>query len=272
SSSSLGRKKEDGSKVSSKTGTPAKTRVRDSAHPSAWPAIRPGRRRHCMAEPPRGLADTGDPLGKGKEVFDAELIGACRALELTPRLCGQGPVTILLDSQAAIARLQHRQPGPGQGLAIRAYQAAQTLEAQGRKVTIQWVPGHHGVEGNEKANQAAKQAAEKTPQRGSGELSLAYVNRACTEVIQAHGQQWLTKALGRRSLEAQRVYRTQPGWRQDPVAAAALKKIASRYYQLKIGHAAIGTYLQKTQARESEACQGCQAPKESVYHLPFECR
>ncbi|KAL2012180.1 hypothetical protein VTN00DRAFT_4898 [Thermoascus crustaceus] len=68
---------------------------------------------------PQGVWQTREiPLGKGKEVFDAELIGACTALELALRLCGQGPVTILLDSQAAIARLQHRQPAPGQGLAI----------------------------------------------------------------------------------------------------------------------------------------------------------
>lgn len=60
--------------------------------------------------------------------------------------------------------------------------------------------------------------------------------------------------------------------KQGPVTAAAPKKIASRYYQLKVGYAAIGTYLHNIQARESEACQGCQAPKESVYHLLFECR
>ncbi|KAL2005121.1 hypothetical protein VTN00DRAFT_2971 [Thermoascus crustaceus] len=76
----------------------------------------------------------------------------------------------------------------------------------------------------------------------------------------------------RPSGEGLRAYRAQPGWKQDPVAAAAPKKIASRYYQLKTGHEAIGTYLQKIQVRDSEACQGCQAPKESVYHLLFECR
>jgi hypothetical protein len=56
------------------------------------------------------------------------------------------------------------------------------------------------------------------------------------------------------------------------VVAAAPKKVASRYYQLKVGHAAIGAYLEKIQARDSKACQGCQAPGETVYHLLFECR
>jgi hypothetical protein len=179
---------------------------------------------------------------------------------------------VLLDSQAAISRLQHQGVGPGQGLAIRAHRAAQALEAQGRPVTIQWVPGHHGIGGNERADQAAKQATTKPPIGGQGKLSLAYTHRSRTEVARAQRQQWLTKALGRRSLAAQRAYRAPPGWKLDPAVAAAPKRIASRYYQLKVGHAAIGAYLQKIQARESGACHGCQAPSETVYHLLFECR
>ena len=62
------------------------------------------------------------PLGLGKEVIDAELVGAYEALELALKTRDQGPVTVLLDSQAAISRLSHL--GPGQGLAARAHGAA----------------------------------------------------------------------------------------------------------------------------------------------------
>ena len=64
------------------------------------------------------------PLGKGKEVFDAELYGACMALEVAQTLQQEGPVTVLLDSQAAISRLSHLELGPGQALAARAHKAA----------------------------------------------------------------------------------------------------------------------------------------------------
>jgi hypothetical protein len=40
----------------------------------------------------------GVSLGIGKEVFDAELIGACEALEIALKSQDRGPIIVLLDS------------------------------------------------------------------------------------------------------------------------------------------------------------------------------
>jgi hypothetical protein len=60
------------------------------------------------------------PLGQEKEVFDAEIVGVYRALKIAKQLVYKGPLMILLDSQAALACLQHNLPGPGQMWAIQA--------------------------------------------------------------------------------------------------------------------------------------------------------
>jgi len=130
----------------------------------------------------------GFPLGKGHEVFDAELLGVVRALQLAEKVGDQRPVTILLDSQTAIVRLRHTHSGLGQALEIQAHAIAKRLHTQGRQPTIQWVPGHAGVEGNEKADQVAKKAAGKPPGRGPKEVSLAFACRARTEAITAQRQ------------------------------------------------------------------------------------
>src|SRR6266480_3436587 len=62
------------------------------------------------------------------------------------------------------------------------------------------------------------------------------------------------------------------GRKQDPAVAAAPRKVASRYYQMKMGHAAVGEFMQRRNAQISAECCWCQAPKESVGHLLFECR
>jgi ribonuclease HI len=112
-------------------------------------------------------------------VFDAELHGVCEALEIACSLGDNGQITVFLDSQAAISRIQHTEPGPGQSLALRAHTAATSLQERGLQVTVRWVPGHAGVEGNKRADQAAKRAAAKPAPKD--EISLAHAQRMGTE-------------------------------------------------------------------------------------------
>lgn len=79
----------------------------------------------------------GIPLGKGYEIFKAELFGVVQELQVAWKVEDQRPATILLDSQATIARLQHTQPGSGHALVIQAHAITQRPHAQRRQPTIQ---------------------------------------------------------------------------------------------------------------------------------------
>lgn len=50
------------------------------------------------------------------------------------------------------------------------------------------------------------------------------------------------------------------------------KKYATRYYQLKTGHGAIGTFLARIGAVETPKCWWCNAREQTVIHLYTECR
>jgi len=151
---------------------------------------------------------------------------------------------------------------------IQAHAMAKRLHAQGRQPTIQWVLGHAGVEGNEKADQVAKQAAGKPPGRGPNDIPLSFACRARTEAITAQRQRWLTEEHGQRSQKGQRMYRPQRNWRLNSTAAVAPKHLASRYFQLKSGHAAIGTHPPQVQDQEDAICKGCG----TIHHSLFKCR
>ena len=64
-------------------------------------------------------------------------------------------------------------------------------------------------------------------------------------------------------------------WKKEGInstLANAPKKYASRYYQLKVGHGAIGTFLTRIGVIESPECWWCGETEQSVEHLYARCR
>lgn len=105
---------------------------------------------------------------ENKEAYDAELFGIAAGLELalsnaTLQNNPTGCVRLFTDAQAALKRLQHDTPGPGQWLLPRISCAEASLRAQGWRVEYRWVLGHKDVLGNELA--PACQGSSDKPQQ-----------------------------------------------------------------------------------------------------------
>lgn len=58
----------------------------------------------------------------------------------------------------------------------------------------------------------------------------------------------------------------------NPVLGNDPKKYAARYYQLKVGHGAVGTYLAGIGKIEMPQCWWCRELMQSVEHLYTRCR
>jgi len=87
-----------------------------------------------------------------------------------------GRVRIFADAQAAITRMTHDEPGPGQTYALQVRMAIATLRERepSVEIKIRWCPAHNGIPGNEVADGWAKQAASEPDDNGVE--WLAYVN------------------------------------------------------------------------------------------------
>lgn len=92
-------------------------------------------------------------------------------------------IHIWTDFQATIKRLQYTALSSEQWLARRIIRRAQQLLEHGTAVEIYWVQGHMCVEGNEKADEAVKEAIEKAGTRRFLEqlVSLTHIGHPITE-------------------------------------------------------------------------------------------
>jgi len=144
-------------------------------------------------------------------------------------------ITIFTDAQAAIRRMASDEPGPGQKCALEARKNITALRRVVPDIVIEirWCPAHEGVEGNEKADEWAKLAAEEPDARGVEGLewftywdrpeersmplprSLANIKREITEKKWAEARKW----AGRRT--SKRKYKMPESQRPDSVVAEA---------------------------------------------------
>ena len=212
-------------------------------------------------------------LGRNKEVFDAEIFAIGRALEVLNEREEEGrEYTIFSDSQAALSRILHDRTGPGQALAIRAITTAREVTGRGNTLSLRWTPSHEGIEGNEQADRAAKEAAEERGERADpgylSEASLSYLTRVTTENRTAATTEWIRRRSGQR-----RRYRPPRAGKMRKELGKTRKELASRFFQLLSGHAAVAEHLKRIGQWEDERCFWCgSGARQTRHHLFIVCR
>ena len=225
-----------------------------------------------------GWRSGGFSLGGGHEAYDGELAALVYGLViLHGRNQDRTDYTIFTDSTAAMRRLMGDAPGPGQDMAIRAIEIANRITQRGNTITIRWTPAHVGVEGNERADRTAKDAATLPPLRGTGSrFSLAYLKRRTTEgITRGWAEDTRTRMRKSRGAKGRGAYE-EPGREARPRIRKELRKarkgVASRFFQLLSGHAMIAPFLkERWKWTDSDRCWWCGGGRQGRDHLFKEC-
>ena len=242
-------------------------------------------------------------LGQYMEVFDAELWALWKGLEIAKdylkRQSNKTPgslpseadqliknIYLFSDGQSALARIDNLAPRPGQALIHEIYQAVQRITRIYRvNIQFEWIPGHFGIPGNERADEAAKRGAKNEGGRypNVGYTSFTYVGVAikqsclddwkshCLQVRDANKNSHYFRNFLRFTDPKQRRY-----WkpRVKPCKVIAPKSYYAALNQLKTGHGYFRSYLAKrSRNHQNNTCFGQCTDRylQSPAHLLLSC-
>ena len=182
---------------------------------------------------------------------------------------------IFTDSQAAGTSICQPWRQSGQKLIAPIVDIVDSLIAQSpqRQLEIIWIPGHHGIVGNERADAGAKQAAldpiiGRPFNHGSLKSCRAQYIKALAKINWE--KEWTENTKTARQLR--RILVTDEDKRGTKLYYnMANRRISSKLAQLRTGHCPLNGYLHRFGKKNSPICE-CGYGKETVEHYLLECR
>ncbi|XP_050563633.1 uncharacterized protein LOC126913011 [Spodoptera frugiperda] len=195
-------------------------------------------------------------------VFQSEMYALFRAVRLV-RESNAASVSILSDSRSSLDLL--RSPVATHNLALEIKKSVREIRQEGREVRFFWLRAHVGTEGNERADELAKEAALKKETADYTKVPISYVRGKIRErTILKWQARYETSSTGSVTKvffpdvrEAKRIL-------GDTV-------LTPTHVQVLTGHGGFSAYLHRFHLKDSPSCVCDSACEESVWHLLFEC-
>lgn len=152
----------------------------------------------------------------------------------------------------------------------QSWNAAKLAKSKGATISMNWVPGHTDVEGNELADSLAKAATKMAP--SSDETSFAVLGCRARKVSTREWKAVLDQ-YSRLPSQNPATYKNQFQWQlrsKVQLPPRTKRELASSFYQLKLGHGYIKSYLYRIGRVENNKCR-C-GKRETTEHLLLSCK
>jgi ribonuclease HI len=216
-------------------------------------------------------------MGRSAEVYDAEILALLRGLEAaiafqqnTPETSRRQPTIILFaDNTSAVEAITKGKPGPSQELSQKFVEMATTFldENRGARIEITWVPGHMGIEGNDRADELAKEATELEPITEI--TTIAKLHRQIHDRLKKEWiSEWARKPMTGRYAISDRL---PPSLAGSHAFRTLDRHTLGIVTQARTGHGHFGEYYQTHNIQEPTSCP-CGAELQTREHIVFECQ
>ena len=214
--------------------------------------------------------------------YKAELVGPLMAVHLAAKVPPNSTVSVYVDNQSTLAAITSPPNGPGSHIIEALNEAMKSIATRrpvlAKRIVFRWISAHSGVEGNEVANQLAKEAAagDTSPANLLPDMLTSPLPRSPT-AVKAEFRKILMKEwthVLEKSPRRERLHRI------DPILhPAKFYKLVSDLHrghsslvnQLRSNHVALNFYLHRIQKRDDPYCEHCPTDRETVQHFLLEC-
>ena len=210
-------------------------------------------------------------IGDNSIVYNGELEAVTKALEYACEIAKEGDhFNIFTDNQAGILRLKTPSDNPGQSQQIRSIIATNTISRKGATVDLVWVPGHTEIAGNEEADRLAKLATESIDCLLSYKTSFAFLGIRINQLKKEEIYSILESEKKSKSPES---YSNTFLWKisnKINLPLGTKRELASSFFQLKLGHGYLKSYLHRLNILSDNKCKCGLA--ETTKHLLLVCK
>lgn len=196
-------------------------------------------------------------------VFQSELYALHRALKRVQE--SEAPtVNILSDSRSALELLNG--PKLVHPLAKAIKESIAEIRKGGRQVRLFWLRAHVGTPGNERADQLAKEGAEREVEEPDyAEVPLSYVKRRIREESL---KRWQDRYDSSQTGSTTKAFLPEVRFAYKLVREIRLTPLQ---IQIMTGHGGFGEYLHRFRLKSDPGCECDPTSSETVWHLLLEC-
>ena len=209
-----------------------------------------------------------DSCGKFSTNYEAEAIAIIQSIHLVSSIFEHSPEkkTNLVVFSDARSVLQALDICNDKDLVIRnlADSISNLITTHKVMVTLQWIPGHSRVQGNEKADELAKQGAKCHQHNVSATMDTA------KQIIKQRKKEiWMKSWEESKNGRSVFAFMTTPN-KNDSINKIARKEQAT-VFRLRCRHIPLNQHLKRIHVKEDASCPLCRCPEESVPHHLFDC-